>query len=93
MGTGTERETRSSEFFCNSQCEYFPCHDLITDEFNCLFCYCPMYLATCLGKPRYIKVNDVKIKDCSLCTFPHRSENYKTIIEYLTVKSKERVFA
>ncbi|UCE80012.1 MAG: hypothetical protein JSV13_05110 [Nitrospiraceae bacterium] len=93
MRISTKQEIRRSEFFCNNDCEYFPCHDLNSDEFNCLFCYCPLYLATCLGKPRYIQVNDVKIKDCSLCAFPHRPENYKTIIECLTLKSEERVCA
>ena len=31
-------------FFTNRECEFFPCHAGIDpDEFNCLFCYCPLY--------------------------------------------------
>lgn len=31
-------------FFNNSGCEYFPCHEVEDKEdFNCLFCYCPLY--------------------------------------------------
>ncbi|MBP8030977.1 MAG: metal-binding protein, partial [Acetobacterium sp.] len=32
------------KFFQHRDCEYFPCHqadDL--EDFNCLFCYCPLY--------------------------------------------------
>lgn len=33
------------DFFQNRACEYFPCHKGVADEdFNCLFCYCPLYL-------------------------------------------------
>ena len=32
------------KFFQNKKCEYFPCHKGIPEEdFNCLFCYCPLY--------------------------------------------------
>lgn len=31
-------------WFQNKECEYFPCHkDVREEEFNCLFCYCPLY--------------------------------------------------
>ena len=30
-------------WFQNRDCEYFPCHkDVKEEEFNCLFCYCPL---------------------------------------------------
>ena len=32
------------DFFQNPQCEYFPCHKCADSEnFSCLFCYCPLY--------------------------------------------------
>ena len=32
----------SYQFFSNSACEFFPCHQVAdTKTFNCLFCYCP----------------------------------------------------
>ena len=43
----------SYRFFENKDCGYFPCHKGLED-FNCLFCYCPMYtLEKCPGKPEY----------------------------------------
>ena len=44
------------DFFQNRACEYFPCHKGVADEdFNCLFCYCPLYLLgdECGGKRKY----------------------------------------
>ena len=32
----------SYKYFKNKDCKYFPCHKGLSDEFNCLFCYCPM---------------------------------------------------
>lgn len=76
-------------FFSNKSCEYFPCHkvsDKIAEEdFNCLFCYCPLYLKErCPGNPVYFVSKDgEKIKDCSECIFPHRAANYDRVIECL----------
>ena len=45
----------SYRFFENKDCKYFPCHKGLAD-FNCLFCYCPMYrLEHCPGNPRYFE--------------------------------------
>ena len=74
-------KTQSHRFFQNRECAYFPCHDGIAeDEFNCLFCFCPLYALgrACGGDCRY---NDKGRKDCSACTFPHRRENYDRILE------------
>lgn len=76
----------SSRYFCNKECEYFPCHAGVDRErFNCLFCYCPMNRFTnCPGKPEYIVLKDGrKIKDCSNCVFPHDPDNYDKIMEFL----------
>ena len=66
-------------YFCNKECEWFPCHDVDDeDNFNCLFCYCPLYMLDdkCGGNFIYSKNG---IKDCSKCTLPHEKENYGLI--------------
>ena len=70
----------STSFFRNTECEYFPCHKTDdTENFNCLFCYCPLYhMADCPGTPKKLP-ND--IKDCTHCTFPHY--NYDAVIDAL----------
>ncbi len=68
-------------FFQNKDCEYFPCHKTAdTDNFSCLFCYCPLYALgdKCGGKFTY---TDSGIKDCSGCLFPHRKENYQAVCD------------
>ena len=79
-------EKNSYKYFCNKECEYFPCHDLPEDNFNCLFCYCPLYdISDCGGNYKMIKSSRGKIiKDCSKCTVPHRRENYDYIVNKLT---------
>ncbi|NLH00982.1 MAG: metal-binding protein [Clostridiales bacterium] len=67
--------------FTNRACKAFPCHKGIPeDEFNCLFCFCPLYTLgeACGGHFMY---TDNGIKDCSACDFPHRNGNYMRIIE------------
>ena len=66
----------SHRFFCNSDCEYFPCHPgADTEQFNCLFCYCPLYALgdKCGGQFTYTADGT---KDCSACLIPHRPEGY-----------------
>ena len=68
-------------YFSNTKCEYFPCHK--TDDsnnFNCLFCYCPLYNLgnKCGGDFVYLPDG---LKDCSMCTIPHKRENYGEIIK------------
>ena len=68
-------------FFSNNSCQYFPCHSDAPDRFNCLFCYCPLYLIPeCGGNPRYPKNN---VKDCSACLRPHLPEEYDNILTML----------
>ena len=70
---------RHYAFFSNRDCEYFPCHPRADpDNFNCLFCYCPLYLLgeECGGNFRWLENG---VKDCSDCLFPHRRENYDVI--------------
>ena len=67
-------------FFTNTACEYFPCHPVPEGtEFNCLFCYCPLYVLgrDCGGNFTYLENGR---KDCSNCLLPHRRESYGDII-------------
>lgn len=71
----------SYAFFQNKECQYFPCHECKdTEQFNCLFCYCPLYAlgGNCGGNFTYTQQG---IKDCSGCLVPHRPENYDRILE------------
>ncbi len=61
----------SSSFFSNRACQFFPCHKVNDpDSFNCLFCYCPLYMLgdKCGGKFTYTSKG---IKNCTNCTIPH----------------------
>ena len=74
------REQGNYSFFQHTACEYFPCHRTDhPEDFNCLFCYCPLYALgrACGGDYAY---NEHGIKDCSDCTFPHRPENYDRLL-------------
>lgn len=79
----------SYRFFNNRDCKYFPCHKGIKDEnFNCLFCYCPLYFAgdKCGGNFKMYG----KIKDCSNCLIPHHSESYDYIIKKIKELNAEK---
>lgn len=62
-------------FFQNRECEYFPCHKIKDiDNFNCLFCYCPLYeKPDCKGNYTLLENG---IKDCSNCVLPHYNYDY-----------------
>ena len=77
--------TDASCFFQNTACPYFPCHKGISlDEFNCLFCYCPLYSlgADCGGT---YKLTEKGIKSCVDCGFPHKRENYTLVLKKITL--------
>lgn len=68
------------KFFANKNCEYFPCHEGI-ENFNCMFCYCPLYALNkdCGGN---YAILDNGIKDCSKCIYPHLGEDgYEFILK------------
>lgn len=70
---------KNYSFFSHTKCEYFPCHKTDKPEdFNCLFCYCPLYALKdkCGGNFKY---HD-GIKDCSDCLVPHKRGNYGYIM-------------
>lgn len=67
--------------FCqNRACEFFPCHPEVPEaEFNCLFCYCPLYaLGDQCGGNFTFTANGTK--DCTACTLPHRKNSYGYVI-------------
>lgn len=69
------------KFFNHRECECFPCHEVKNaEEFNCLFCYCPLYALgdQCGGSFSYTEKG---IKDCSGCMIPHGRHAYDFIIE------------
>lgn len=78
--------SNSYRFFQNRECEFFPCHEVQDeDDFNCLFCYCPLYLDdNCIGSPEYIITGrGQRIKDCSSCLVVHSPEMYDKVIAHL----------
>ena len=78
-------KNKGYSFFQNRACEYFPCHEGVDEEsFNCLFCYCPLYCLgeKCGGNFRYSPNGN---KDCTLCSIPHKRENYS----YITGRFKD----
>lgn len=71
------------KFFQHQSCEYFPCHRVDSlEEFNCMFCYCPLYALAenCGGDFVYTSKG---IKNCSNCSYPHRKENFDGVLEKL----------
>ena len=81
----TKPEECRYSFFQHTQCEFFPCHKTAKPEdFNCLFCYCPLYALgdKCGGNFTYVGDG---IKDCSGCLVPHGRGSYS----YITKKFPE----
>lgn len=77
---------KNYSFFQNTKCENFPCHKIGgtdgTENFNCLFCYCPLYYLgdRCGGNFKY---TDKGVKSCIDCNFPHKKENYELVRDKL----------
>ena len=89
-----EKKHANYSYFSHRTCEYFPCHAAADPEnFNCLFCYCPLYVlgSACGGNYRILENG---VKDCSDCLFPHQRENYESITkrfgEVLSVMKKQQ---
>lgn len=71
--TKTKAKGENYKFFQHRECEYFPCHTTSKpEEFNCLFCYCPLYMLKdkCGGNFKYTR----GVKDCSECLLPHQKK-------------------
>ena len=75
-----KKQERKYAFFSHVECEAFPCHpNIAREDFNCLFCYCPLYPLgeACKGNFTYTETG---IKGCSSCSFPHRRESYDAVL-------------
>jgi len=71
--------TEHYKFVQNKECEYFPCHKTSEPEhFNCLFCFCPLYMLKqeCGGSFKYTHDS----KDCSDCMLPHGKNGYDRVM-------------
>ena len=82
------------KFSQNKKCEYFPCHKGIKEaEFNCLFCYCPLYMlqGKCGGNYKYTN----GIKDCSDCAIIHNTGGFEYVMSKMSmimkIGSKKRI--
>lgn len=70
----------SYRFYCNKECEFYPCHSNADfDCFNCMFCYCPLFALgdKCGGNFKYLEDGT---KDCSNCLIPHSQNGYDYIL-------------
>jgi Zn-finger protein len=73
----------SARHFSNTSCAYYPCHKgADAENFNCLFCYCPLYALgeKCGGNFHY---TDKGIKDCTDCTLPHDEDGYDHVMRHI----------
>jgi len=79
----------SYQFFQNKDCEFFPCHAVggKETEFNCLFCFCPLYTDVSCGGNYSLLPNG--IKDCTSCLVPHF--HYQYIIDKLSKNMEESI--
>lgn len=69
-----QKNTHDYPFFTHRSCEFFPCHEGVDpDDFNCLFCYCPLYALgpECGGDFTYTKKG---VKNCKACSLPHKGD-------------------
>lgn len=76
-------EGKEYAFFRHEKCEYYPCHKGVDPaDFNCLFCYCPLYFLgeRCGGNFVYTHSG---VKNCVGCTVPHERANYGRITAIL----------
>ena len=70
----------SFKYFKNEDCPFFPCHS-VSGDFNCLFCYCPLFhLEDCGGVYEYVGANS-NVKSCAKCNLPHEPWFYDYIIK------------
>ena len=69
----------SYKFFENKDCVFFPCHEIEENEFNCIFCYCPLYFLGDKCGGNFKNVGD-GIKDCTHCLIPHKPGGYEYVM-------------
>ena len=66
-------------------CKHHLCHKGIDEkDFDCMLCYCPLYLIECAGNFKIIKRGKNKgKKDCSDCVFPHTTGGKRYVLRRL----------
>ena len=68
-------KTGSFKGFSHLNCEFFPCHTGVENpeqNFNCLFCYCPLAWLQCPGPYEvFTDSSGNKRKDCTACKLNH----------------------
>lgn len=80
---------RQYAYFSHKDCEFFPCHPgAAPDDFNCLFCYCPLYPLgeQCGGNFRYTEKG---VKDCTGCLLPHHKNSYGYVMQKLRERNRQ----
>lgn len=78
----------SYRYYKNLDCKYFPCHKVEkTEEFNCMFCYCPLYFLEECGGNYNISSG---IKDCTDCIIPHKYAGYDYINKKIMEENSKR---
>jgi Zn-finger protein len=63
------------------KCKSSPCHKHMSEHFDCMLCYCPLYEVDCAGN--YKLVGDHLIKDCTDCVRPHTPAGKRYIVRKL----------
>lgn len=81
----------SFRFYTNKDCQYLPCHKVgNTEDFNCMFCYCPLYLLEdCGGK----YISNYGVKDCTDCLIPHKPNGYDYINKKIMQENDKKMEA
>ena len=78
--------SKEYKFVQNLKCEYFPCHKIKDNkDFNCLFCYCPLYMLgeECGGNYKYTESG---VKSCKDCSLPHvRDKGYDHVMDKMKI--------
>lgn len=64
-------EDKHYAYFSNRECEYFPCHKGADPEnFNCLFCYCPLYVLGGIAAAANLSISRMDTKIAANVCFP-----------------------
>ena len=75
----SKTDSENYKFFQNTKSQYFPCHKTKDKaEFNCLFCFCPLFMLKdkCGGNFKYTN----GVKDCSDCTITHGKKAHEYVM-------------
>ncbi|MFR6561455.1 MAG: cysteine-rich small domain-containing protein [Eubacterium ventriosum] len=75
-------EEKEFSYFSHRKCEFFPCHkNADGNNFNCLFCYCPLYTLGDKCGWRILGIWIMGLRIARDCLYPHFKENYGKVVE------------